>query len=139
MSRSGYSDDCDGWELIRWRGAVQAGIRGVRGQRLLKDLLAALDAMPDKRLIANDLSRDGCYCALGVVGIARGLPIESIDPHDSRQVAEAFDISEALAKEIVFENDEGGWYANDTDAPEQRWVRVRAWVKSQIAKEPAHA
>ena len=22
MSRSGYSDDCDQWDLIRWRGAV---------------------------------------------------------------------------------------------------------------------
>ena len=28
MSRSGYTDECDGWELVRWRGAVNSAIRG---------------------------------------------------------------------------------------------------------------
>ena len=32
MSRSGYTDECDGWELVRWRGAVNSAIRGKRGQ-----------------------------------------------------------------------------------------------------------
>lgn len=35
MSRSGYTDDCDGWQLIMYRGAVASAIRGARGQRLL--------------------------------------------------------------------------------------------------------
>ena len=43
MSRSGYTDDVDGWDLIRWRGAVTAAIRGTRGQELLHGLAAALD------------------------------------------------------------------------------------------------
>lgn len=57
MSRSGYSDDYDGdnWDLIRWRGAVTSAIRGKRGQAFLREALAALDAMPEKQLIAGDL------------------------------------------------------------------------------------
>lgn len=35
MSRSGYSDDCYGWELICWRGAVNSAIKGKRGQSFL--------------------------------------------------------------------------------------------------------
>lgn len=56
MSRSGYCDDIeDPLELGRWRAQVRSATRGKRGQKLLRDLLAALDAMPDKRLVANQL------------------------------------------------------------------------------------
>jgi hypothetical protein len=60
MSRSGYSDDCEdvlAWG--RWRGRVASAIRGKRGQAFLKELLAALDALPEKRLVANDLKVTG--------------------------------------------------------------------------------
>lgn len=53
MSRSGYHDDLDTLELGRWRGRVASAIRGKRGQKLLRDLLAALDAMPEKRLVSD--------------------------------------------------------------------------------------
>ncbi|WP_057921112.1 hypothetical protein [Lysobacter capsici] len=130
MSRSGYSDDMeDLWAFIRYRGAVTSGIRGARGQRLLRQLLEALDAMPDKRLSAGDLEKDGCHCALGVIGAARGLDMSSIDPHRSAQVSRAFDIAEAVAREIVFENDENGHW---DETPEGRWVRMRTWVQSQL-------
>lgn len=49
MSRSGYDDCCDGWGLIRWRGAVAAAIKGSRGRKLLADMAAALDAMACSR------------------------------------------------------------------------------------------
>ena len=68
MSRSGYSDECDGWDLIRWRGAVASAIRGQRGQAFLREMLSALDAMPEKRLISEELERDGEVCAMGAVG-----------------------------------------------------------------------
>ncbi|SDV49247.1 hypothetical protein [Chitinasiproducens palmae] len=130
MSRSGYSDDCDDWALIRWRGAVASAIRGERGQAFLRELLAALDAMPERCLIANDLrDADGDFCTLGVIGNARGVDIASIDPEDRDSVAAAFRISPALAAEIMFENDEG-YYHNER--PEHRWQRMRQWVASQI-------
>lgn len=56
MSRSGYNDDeIDMLALGRWRAQVRSATRGKRGQRLLRDMLAALDAMPEKRLIAGEL------------------------------------------------------------------------------------
>lgn len=131
MSRSGYSDDCDGWSLIRWRGAVASAMRGHRGQAFLKELLAALDAMPEKKLIAHELEQDGCYCALGVIGAARGMDLKSIDPHDTVRVAKEFGLADAMAKEIVFMNDEANWYE---ETPETRWVRMRAWIAENITE-----
>jgi hypothetical protein len=132
MSRGGYSDDIDNWALIRWRGQVVSAVRGARGQLFLKDLLVSLDAMPEKKLIAHELEKDGCHCALGAVGAAKGLPIQEIDPEDWDVVAKTFNISDVLAREIAFINDEGGFY---DDTPEKRWSRVRAWVAANIAGE----
>lgn len=56
MSRSGYHDDFeDPLELGRWRAQVRSATRGKRGQALLKEALAALDAMPEKRLVPYEL------------------------------------------------------------------------------------
>ena len=127
MSRSGYSDDCNGWDLIRWRGAVTSALRGKRGRAMLLELRDALDAMPEKALIAHDLVNSaGQFCTLGVLGNARGMPLSEIDPEDSDQVASAFGIAPALAKEIVFENDEAMWR---DETPQERWERMREWVE----------
>lgn len=138
MSRSGYYDDIDdNWQMIRWRGMVASAIRGKRGQKLLSDLLAALDAMPAKALIAHELeTKDGDVCALGALGKARGIDMSKMDPED---VAAAFDVATPLAQEIVYMNDE----YNDSKwdeatkrsvdiSPEERWIRMRAWVASQL-------
>lgn len=156
MSRSGYSDDCDGWALIRWRGAVNSAIKGERGQAFLRELAAALDAMPEKRLIADELETvDGDFCTIGVLGAARGIDMSKLDPDDREAVAAAFNIAPALAAEIVFENDEGLYPYHFVDVElcgpirpaerrvrsfsvpkprleEERWHRMRQWVGSHI-------
>lgn len=153
MSRSGYSDDCDGPELHLYRGAVRSATVGRRGQRLLTDLLTALDAMPVKELVSGVLVEDGEFCALGVLGQARGFDLEKIDPEDWDAVAEAFDIAPALAREIVYENDDSidEWEWREVAGPParrwrdsvtirvprdgvkaRRWRHVRAWVAKQI-------
>ena len=134
MSRSGYSDDWCGsqeeqWALIRWRGAVKAAMRGKRGQRLLVELRDGLDAMDEKKLIAHHLEKEGCYCALGVVGKDRGIALDKLNPLHTEVIADTFDIAEAMVREIVFINDEH-WDVNETD--EQRWSRVRGWVSANI-------
>ena len=130
MSRSGYNDGCDdNWANICWRGAVLSAKRGARGQQFFGDLLAALDAMPAKELIADELRQDGEVCALGALGEARGLELEQIDPEDHETVADVFGIAPALAREVVYINDEGGRYQ---ETPEQRWQRVRRWAESNI-------
>ena len=64
MSRSGYSDNCDNVQL--WRSAVKRAMTGYRGQAFLRKLRTALDAMPVKRLITNEIANEaGEVCAHG--------------------------------------------------------------------------
>jgi len=119
MSRHGYHEDgdCDTWASIRWSGAVKSALRGKRGQALLRRLRKALDAMPDKRLIAEDIvTQDGSCCALGAIALAEGLDVEELDPEDAPSVARVFNVAESLAREIVYVNDE---YVRPTNG---RWV-----------------
>lgn len=141
MSRSGYSDDCENVGL--WRGAVKRATAGYYGQYLLRRLLAALDAMPVKRLITDAIKNDaGEVCALG-----------ALDPtatyYEADELARHFGIARALAAEIVYRNDECGERYEPVDiigrgrswntiheTPEERWTRMRAWVAQQIVTEP---
>ena len=162
MSRSGYVDECDDqWQLIRWRGAVKSAIRGARGQVVLRELIAALDALPEKRLAADSLvNEEGQFCTLGALGHARGLDLSAIDPDDRAAVAKAFGIAEAMAAEIMYENDECAaenyvpmrveicgpmrhfdkrfvtHYELNTRSEEQRWRAMRAWAVSNLLPEP---
>lgn len=131
MSRSGYSsDDCEQWSLIMYRGAVTSAIHGARGQAFLKEMLAALDALPERKLIADELiTGDGAVCAIGAVGKARGVDMSGIDLEEPSSAASVFGIATALAAEIVYMNDEGSW---KKETPEARYSRMRQWVASQI-------
>ena len=133
MSRACYSDGDDNvdYPLALWRGAVMSSIRGKRGQAMLKELVAALDAMPAKRLIAHELMKDGEVCALGAVALARGKDVSAIDPEDYEVVAREFGIAEPLAREIEYENDEGGSWREEL-SPEGRWTHMRAWALKYI-------
>lgn len=165
MSRSGYTGDCENLGL--WRGAVERSIRGKRGQKALKELAAAMDAMPNKTLAAESLvTGDGEFCTLGVLGQARGIDMSAIDPDDWDAVASKFNLAPAMVREIVYENDEAlysyKWvdvvicgpvkpyypdYGRHTrtvreDIPAealgaQRWSRMRQWVEANLIKEPA--
>jgi hypothetical protein len=112
MSRSGYTDDIeDQWRHIMWRGRVASSIKGKRGQAMLRELLAALDAMPDKRLFAGSFQQtDGAFCTLGVLGAARGTKMDDLgdaeDGCDERLVAERFGVAAPLVQEIMYLNDE---------------------------------
>lgn len=160
MSRAGYADDCeDPLRDGRWRAAVNSAMRGKRGQAFLREALTTLDAMPDKRLVAGHLQFDGwqgpwdgeevivggdeltdwrgvpmpmgSVCLLGAVGRARGTDMTGLDPHDMDTVAPTFGIADAMAREIVYWNDECG----HGETPEQRWARMRKWIETMIAKE----
>lgn len=132
MSRSGYSDDGDDLGLGRWRGQVASAIRGKRGQAFLRDLIEALDAMPEKKLIANELEAKGNVCAIGSVGVKRGVDMSKLDPEDPDGIAGAFGIAHQLVQEIEYMNDEA-FYGKDAEG---RWKFMRAWAVENLRPEP---
>lgn len=159
MSRSGYSDDYDdeNGALAMYRGMVASATRGKRGQALLKDILIAMNGMTVKRLVKDELEyADGSVCAIGAAGKLRGVDMSGLASDDAETVAFRFNVADCLAREIVYENDECGWsgeyvFVDDVDyygragtyrrmrkeTPEERYERMRKWVRSQI-KDPLY-
>ena len=137
MSRSGYSDDCD--DIWLYRQAVENAIKGKRGQAFFRGLVEALDAMPEKRLIASAFNKpEGC-CALGALGRHKGVDLSDLEPAEEygepehvnhRAVAKRFDIARSLSAEVQFMNDE--WDSPET--PEQRWQRMRRWAAANLRR-----
>ena len=135
MSRLYYDDDCDPSEEGLRRGWLRSAIRGQRGQRFLRDLVAGLDALPTPELSSGALEdpETGCCCAFGAVRRLRGpknVPIwfhpeeEDMTP-DS--LAEPFDVPETLAWAVVQANEE--IFSSNTERDRRRrWAEVRAWA-----------
>lgn len=132
MSRSNYSED--GENIGLWRANVERTIGGKRGQAFLREMAAALDAMPVKELIADDfIDENGCACAMGAVAQARKLEVrEDLDPGEPREVADLLGISSMLAQEIAYQNDEQMRMIGGDETPAQRWQRMRSWVRDQV-------
>lgn len=126
MGRSGYSDDCENLGL--YRAAVDRAISGKRGQAFIRELGEALDSMPIKRLITDALEHEGEVCALGSLGLKRGIDMKALDPHDPEALGIAFGIAQSLAAEVEFENDE----RYESQTPERRWERMRKWAAENL-------
>lgn len=149
MSRYCDSDDYDyePWMEGQAAGAMRSAICGRRGQRLLRDLIAGLDALPVPELAAGSLEdpETGCVCALGAVRLQRGadavpLWFDPTDPDvDWRKLAEPFDISETLANAVVSQNDECWGTRNDEQSRRHRWRSVRDWAVRNLIALPAPA
>lgn len=131
--RSGYCDEIDPRDLAMYRGRVASAIRGKRGQRLLRDCLTALDAMPEKRLIPDQLIDGKDVCLLGAAGRVRQVELDDIDPEAHDLLAKSFDVAACLIAEIEYVNDEQGM---SRETPEQRWSRVREWVGKNLLPSP---
>lgn len=166
MSRAGYDTDCDGWELIKYRGQVNSALRGMRGLEFLRELVVALEALPEKKLCNGDLQReDGACCALGAVGKLRGIDMTEMDGEsmtEDGKLGEMFNIANQLVREIEYENDDKEWgfvWFGDTSLPkkngqyvdkhgltkeewmdkedEVRWGRIYIWAQAQIKRTEA--
>lgn len=139
MSRSGLVEDwdCDdNWRHVRWRGAVASAIRGKRGQDFLRELIAALDAMPIKELCSGDLQReDGQVCAIGCVAKARGIDTKTWGDvyGDADRVGENMGIAHAMAAEVIWANDECVWgNLPENERNAKRWQSVRDWAVAHL-------
>lgn len=145
MSRSGYSEDCgddDPLALGRWRGQVESAIRGKRGQRFLFDLVMALARLPKPELISGELEEEGSYCALGALGVHRGVDTKALgirdwEDGDWDKLGRAFDIASQLAQETMYVNDDRdrSLWTTTKVTPEQRWVNVREWAIQNLLPE----
>ena len=143
MSRYCDNDDYDyePWMIGQAAGAFRSAIRGRRGQRLLRDLIDGLDALPVPELAAGSLEdpETGCVCALGAVRLQRQrsgypmlLPFDPTDPDiDWRDLAEPFDISETLANAVVSTNEMYS-ESNSELARRRRWQYVRDWAMRNL-------
>ena len=133
MNRSNYTNDCDTdpLDLGRWRARVASAIRGRRGQEFLRELAAAMDALPDKLLIAGQLvDEEGDCCSIGAVCKARGIDTAGMDADGVEYTAEWLGAPWPLAAEIAYLND---YWPDET--PAARWQRMRRWVDRHITQE----
>lgn len=139
MSRSGYGDSFHDNTIYLYRANVDRAMKGGRGQKFLRELADAMDAMPEKVLISGELIRDdGAVCAIGVICKAKSIDVSKIDIYESREVGNLVGIASCLAAEIEYINDDDfqdEWNSlKGRETPEHRWERVRAWVSEQIGE-----
>lgn len=151
MSRHGYLEDCgdydDNLAQGRWQAQLRSATRGRRGQAFFRALVEALDALPEKSLVANSLeTNEGGVCALGCLARHRGVDVKELDlggdyPDDEWEdsdwdkLSNLFNIAPQVAREVMYVNDET--WAPEPDANAVRWQKVRAWAARQIVPTDA--
>jgi hypothetical protein len=144
--RINFCDDEDfNNQALLWEANQERSIKGRKGQAALRELEAALLALPEKRLIANELENaQGEVCAIGALvkfsGKENPRVGDSFGDHGEMSVGEAeieritLDLAEALgvprlvAVAIVYENDDR-W----EQTPEQRYERILRWVQHALS------
>ena len=111
------------------RANMRRSGQGARGQRALRELEAALIALPAKRLIHGTLIDDnGDVCAIAAYGRHKGVDLSTFDAEeDSVDVGIIGGMPRLVAWQIVELNDSGR-----RETPEERYVRVLAWVREQL-------
>lgn len=139
---------------------MECSLRGKKGQAVLKELEAALVALPEKRLIEGALYLDGQVCALGALMLKRETDKRKsglepwfaavlavawlqkvsnkcgVDSYQAVLEAQKYlHTTRALAARIAFSNDEDCQAAT----PEVRYEKMLAWVRREIVPAEAGA
>ena len=145
MSRFAESDDDRPAFWIA--SAVRRSIASKRGQQVLRDLRAALDSLPARRLIEGTVCENGEVCAMGALAVYRyshdhGFDRDAIvamlergtydTDEDTVILGQRLGLNKTLATEIAWVND-GPGNANSLWSPETRWEIVSQWVDSHLA------
>ncbi len=137
-----------------WQANCERSMRGRAGQRELRELEAALLALPEKRLIGDRLTDDeGGVCAIGCYAKHKGLDLSRFDPYESDEVGVAAGMPRLVAWKVVELNDvtldtvwavaadplnrpetayQGGIPHVRDMTPEERYEKVLAWVRSRL-------
>jgi len=135
-----------------WSANVQRHLKGAKGQAILRELRDALLALPKKKLINGRLADEqGCVCTVGALAAHRGVSLkelaEIIKPDERWGEIDAWEaevrtmdlgrrigLKEVMAVTLAARNDDV-WLAPVDETDEQRYIRVLAWVESQITPE----
>lgn len=143
-------------QFALWDANCRRSLRGKDGQKALRELEAALLALPEKRLIRDALTNDdGEVCAVGAYARHKGLDLSKFDPeYESDEVGIAAGMPPLVAWKVVALNDvtldtvwevadgplnrwdahyKGGVAVVRDMTPEERYEKVLTWVRSQLS------
>lgn len=153
MSRIPEYDGCDDVhdQLRSWAftGNIERSLRGRKGQKFLRELEAALLALPEKEIVAGTFHDGDKVCPLGAVYVqrrlAKGLSREEAFADMDREIGSSedrdeFELIEAagsalgictpLAYAVIAQADE--WISKDA-TPEVRYGIILQWVRGRIS------
>lgn len=160
--RINWSDEEDvPGQFALWNANCERSLRGKQGQQELRELKAALLALPEKRLIHGSLTDDNNgVCAIACYARHKGVDLSKFDPEDeSDEVGIAAGMPRLVAWKVVALNDvvleswdgyvegprtqsearyggHGVWLHRPLTA-EERYDRVLAWVREKLAPTPS--
>ena len=161
MSRTDYAEEEDfpgQWALQEKN--LERLLAGKRGQAVLRDLEAALLAIPEKRLIADHGVKDGEVCTVAALAVhkqvtqgqSRELVLRQLEAEEREYLGEDYEYSEwgddqytqdlgvsvgvpkSLAWRLVALND----LDYDGCTPEQRYEKVLAWTRRNLHAADPH-
>jgi hypothetical protein len=95
-------------------------------RKFLAELADVLDAMPSRKLGADDYVDGECRCAMGEFSFSRNV---NPDGHALEDLAAALRVPASAAITVARVNDDGSWLG---EAPEKRWIRVRNWLSVRL-------
>jgi len=129
--RINYSEDEDfPGQFELWQANCERSLRGKRGQQELRELRAALLALPEKRLIHGALEDErGYVCAVGAYAKHKGVELSKFDvDSNTDDVGIEAGMPRLVAWKVVEMND----LQLDHLTPEQRYEKMFAWVESKL-------
>jgi len=145
MSRIDYSDDDQ--MIWLWMGTAKRAIEGKRGQKVLRELKASLEALPEKKLIYGQVCNGEGVCAVGALAMNRLMQIgksreEAMAILQKKYPAEEWeDAPERTGKDLfitrtlcweIMEKNEGHRMSGSKVTDEDRYNYVLDWVNKHI-------
>lgn len=132
--RIGYSEDEDyPGQFELWQANCRRSLRGKQGQKELRELRAALLALPEKKLLRGELYDDhGGVCAIGAYAKHKGLKLSAFPAdEDTDRVGVQGGMPPLVAWKVVEVND---MILERRLTPEERYTRMLAWVEGKIGQ-----
>ncbi len=138
--RINYSEDEDyPGQFGLWQGNCQRSLSGRKGQESLRELEAALLALPSKRLISGVLEENGDVCAIGALVRHKNIKPEADPEEEMEDIGVECGMPRLVAWKVVEMNDvdlTSKWSVDGNKiiiyTPEERYTEMLKWVQAQL-------